>query len=126
VPYAKAQPVVRYHGTLTAHHGLWAVADNYGTHIKLRDANDFTITCRRSSATLVEMPRLTEKRAYALVDLWYSNFGRIEDPRTRRWLLTQKLVEADPDRPGGYRLTERGAAAMRSVRGWCNYYAPAR
>lgn len=72
------------------------------------------------------MPRLTEKRAYALVDLWDSHFGRIADPRTRNWLLARKLVEADPDRPGGYRLTELGCAAMQSVRAWCNYYAPTR
>lgn len=124
--YANAKPVVRYHGTLTAHHGLWAVAESYGTHLKLRDPNGLKITCRLGSATIVDMPRLTEKRANTLVDLWDSNYGRITCPRTRNWLLAQNLVEADPDRAGGYRLTDLGCAAMQSVRAWCNWYGPTR
>ncbi|MFY1595531.1 hypothetical protein [Micromonospora sp. WMMD737] len=113
-----ADPVVNYHGTLTAWHGMWRVAENYGTRLKLRDAWGNSITCRTGSVTVVPMPRLTGKRADTLTHLWHSSAGRIADTRTRNWLLANKLIEAADDRSGWYRLTRLGVIAMDSVSRW--------
>ncbi|MFI1194122.1 hypothetical protein ACH4T9_12805 [Micromonospora sp. NPDC020750] len=113
------QPVVTYTGTLTHLHGMWTVTDNYGTHLKLASLNDLTITCRVINTTPASLPPLTEKRATALHELWDNHtLGRINDTRTRNWLVANKLVEVDPDRDGCYRLTTLGAVATRASRRW--------
>lgn len=116
--YLTADPVVTYHGTLTRWHGMWRVASNYGTRLKLRDPWGNSITCRAANTTVLPMPRLTEKRAQVLIHLWQVTVGRVDDTRTRNWLLGQKLIEPAGDRDGWYRLTRLGAYAMDSVARW--------
>ncbi|TDC34233.1 hypothetical protein E1211_17965 [Micromonospora sp. 15K316] len=116
--YLAADPIVNYHGTLTAWHGMFRVTNNYGTRLALRDPWGNRITCRAGSATVVDMPRLTESRAEVLLLLWNRTVGRVPDTRTRNWLLDQKLIEAVEDRDGFYRLTRLGVMAMDSVYRW--------
>lgn len=116
--YLTADPVVTYHGTLTRWHGMWRIANNYGTRLKLRDPWGNSITCRTGSATVMEMPRLTEKRAQALIHLWQASAGPVADTRTRNWLISHRLIELADDRDGIYRLTRLGAMAMDSVARW--------
>ncbi|MBM0237125.1 hypothetical protein JNW88_08165 [Micromonospora sp. ATA32] len=116
--YLTADPVVTYHGTLTRWHGMWRVANNYGTRLRLRDAWGNGITCRPGSVTVVEMPKLTDKRGEALVYLWKYTVGRVADTRTRNWLLDHKLIEQLPDHDGWFRLTRLGVMAMDSIARW--------
>ncbi|WP_431728536.1 hypothetical protein [Verrucosispora sp. TAA-831] len=113
--YMNATPVVQYHGTLTRWHGMWRVVGNRGGRLELRDPWGNRITCRATSATIVDMPRLTELRAGILVRLWDCSIGRIADSRTRGWLRTQKLIEPVEGRPGWYQLTYLGLLAMDSI-----------
>ncbi|MGS2615140.1 hypothetical protein ACVCAH_11535 [Micromonospora sp. LZ34] len=116
--YLTADPVVTYHGTLNRWHGMWRVANNYGTRLSLRDPWGNTIRCRPASVSVVDMPRLTEKRAEVLTHLWQVTVGKVADLRTRRWLLDHQLIELAEDRAGWYRLTRLGAMAMDSVARW--------
>lgn len=116
--YLTADPVVTYHGTLARWHGMWRVANNYGTRLKLRDAWGNGLTCRAGSVTVVDMPKLTDLRADALTHLWQATVGKVADTRTRNWLLANELIEAADDRDGWYRLTRLGVYAMDSVARW--------
>lgn len=113
-----ALPVVNYHGSITGSHGLWCVT-NTGERLELRSLNGQVLRhVRPASVTPVTMPRLTAKRADALMALWNGPRGRVDDTRTRNWLIDQELIVADSQRPGCFGLTGRGAAVARSVLRW--------
>lgn len=106
-------PVVNYHGTMTNMHGLWCVADNYGTRLKLRDIYGHTLRCRAANVTVVNLPTFTEKRAEALHALRTNPFASI-DGRVRSWLLEHELIERT-ERRGCYRLTDLGQIVDNAI-----------
>lgn len=108
-------PLVTYHGTLTAEHGLWFVTDNTGGRYTLRTAHGGKLRrVRPTNVTPVNTPTFTEHRAWALRDL--AEKQAAPDARTWKWLVANKLAETDPT--DGRKVTWLGFVLAAGLKGW--------
>lgn len=109
--YRHHAPVVRYHGTLTNWHGLWRVVETVGNRMRLRDPWGNSIRCRRTSVTIVDLPKFTDNRDNALCAI-ARRPGNVTNTRTRRRLHTHQLIEPCDN---GWQATRLGHAAADAL-----------